>query len=260
MTGPEGGVPIQEFIQALSTQLDHAQTAMGVKARNLNLPLTFAVKDIAIDMRAHIDFVRSEVRIRPAGPGEGDAHRISLALTTITRPMIEENAPPGKATSEEPSIKEAVGSELNEEEQRRLEWAGIQTVGQLRQLQQSGADRSVERVANLPVERLRRALQHAALPFVSHIVPEAPGADSPLDAAALLRLRGRNLMQHRAPSVTIAGEAVRVLRASPEEVVVAPLGHQMSGTLELKTDDGEHTALAFDLRAPVPAQPDERIP
>jgi hypothetical protein len=248
MTAPEGGVPIQEFIQALSTQLDHAQTAMGVKARNLNLPLTFAVKDISIDMRAHIDYVRSEVRIRPAGAGEGDAHRISLALTTITRPMIEENAPPSGTPVEEPTIKEAVGSELSDEEQRRLEWAGIQTVGQLRQLQQSGADRAIERVANLPVERLRRALQRAALPFVSHIVPESPGSDSPLDAAALLRLRGRNLMQHRAPAVSIGGESVRVLRASPEEVVVAPLAHQLSGTLELRTDDGEQTALAFDLR------------
>jgi len=91
-TGGDNGLPIEQFIQALTTQLDHAQSAMAVKAKNLNLPLTFALKDIALDLRAHVEVVKSEVRIRPASAGDGNASTIRLALTTITRPMIEENA------------------------------------------------------------------------------------------------------------------------------------------------------------------------
>ena len=44
-------------MQALQAQLDRAQRAMHMKAKNLNLPLTFAVKDIAIDLRTHVEIV-----------------------------------------------------------------------------------------------------------------------------------------------------------------------------------------------------------
>ena len=64
---PEATLPLEHFIQAVQSQLDNAQTAMAVKARNLNLPLTFAIKDVSLDLRAHVEFSRSEIRIRPAG-------------------------------------------------------------------------------------------------------------------------------------------------------------------------------------------------
>src|SRR6185295_19091005 len=94
MSNGDHSVPIEQFIQALQTQLDRAQTAMAIKAENLDLPLTFAVKDLSLELRTHVEVVRSEVRIRPAGPGDGDASTLHLALTTITRPMIKENAQP----------------------------------------------------------------------------------------------------------------------------------------------------------------------
>src|SRR6185369_2147913 len=121
MSNGNTAVPIEQFIQALQTQLDRAQSAMALKAENLDLPLTFAVKDLSLDLRTHIEVVRSEVRIRPAGPGEKDASTLHLALTTITRPMIKENAKPLSIDTDEPSLKEAVGDGLTDEEQKRLE-------------------------------------------------------------------------------------------------------------------------------------------
>ena len=84
-------LPLEHFIQAVQSQLDNAQTAMAVKARNLNLPLTFAIKDITLDLRAHVEFNRSEIRIRPAGPSDKEASVFHLVFTAITRPMIEES-------------------------------------------------------------------------------------------------------------------------------------------------------------------------
>jgi hypothetical protein len=248
MSGHESTVPIEEFIKALTTQLDHAQTAMAVKAKNLDLPLTFAVKDLSLDLRAHVEVVRSEVRIRPAGPGDKDTSLVKLSLTTITKPMIEENALPLSVDDADPSIKEAVGDDLSDEEQRRLEWAGVRTVGQLRRVRESGAERTLERVASLPVDRLRRALQRASTPFIANVSTEAAprgGDDGP--AVPLLRIRGHNLMERSAPRVTIAGDPVRVMRASPREVLVAPEAHQLSGTLRLETDGPSSGAVAFEL-------------
>lgn len=251
MNKNETGLPIEQFIQALTTQLDRAQTAMALKARNMNLPLTFAVRDLSIDLRTHVDVVKSEVRIRPAGPGEQDASTIRLSLTTITRPMIQENSRVPELDEqydpEDQTLQEAVGDELSEEERRKLEWVGIQRVSQLRNLQRGGSDRTIERVASLPVERLRKALERSSQPMVSHVEPiEAVNGDPPL-----VRLRGKNLMRGRLPRVSAAGEPVHVIEASDHELLLAPLAHQLGGLVTVETEAGKSSEVA--LGAPAPA-------
>lgn len=246
MSNGDAGVPIEQFIQALQTQLDRAQSAMALKAENLDLPLTFAVKDLSLDLRTHIEVVRSEVRIRPAGPGEKDASTLHLALTTITRPMIKENAKPLSIDTDEPSLKEAVGDGLTDEEQKRLEWAGIHTVSQLRRLSGSGAGKEVERVADLPVDRLRQALARASRPFMSRIepVPQESGEEV---GTPLLRIRGRNFLGERPTRVSIGGQPVSVLKASEHELLIAPMAHQFAGTLAVETGPDGKAEMAFDL-------------
>lgn len=241
MTAPEGsGVPIEDFVQALQAQLDRAQRAMHVKARNLNLPLTFAVKDISIDLRTHVEVVRNQVRVRPAGPGDHDASMLHLALTTVTRPMIEENAFSMDASEER--IDEM--KDIPEEDRRKLEWAGLQTVRQLKELHDEAGEASIGRMANLPVDRLRQALQKMSQPLVSRIEPEQ--GDDP--AQQLLRIRGRNLMRKGVPKVEIEGEPVSVLHANDREVLVAPMAHQFGGVLTIETEPTYATQAAFDLR------------
>ena len=248
MSNGELGVPIEQFIQALQTQLDRAQSAMRMKADNLDLPLTFAVKDLSLDLRTHIEVVHSEVRIRPAGPGEKDASTLHLALTTITRPMIKENAKALTVDADEPTLKEAVGDQLTDEEQKRLEWAGVHTVSQLRRLADTGADKEIERVAALPVDRLRHALARAARPFMSRIEPLPPAHDDQPDAPKLLRIRGRNLLREQPPRVSIGGEPVNIVRAHDRELLIEPKAHQFAGTLSIETAPGSSAEMVFDLQ------------
>lgn len=242
MNGTENSLPIEQFVQALTTQLDRAQSAMALKARNLKLPLTFAVKDLTLDLRTHVEMVRSEVRLRPAGPGEKDASILHLSLTTITRPMLEENAVESLAAPEEPTLKEALGDQLTEEEQRRLEWAGVHTVKQLRDLDQRRGTEAIQRVAMLPIDRLRAALTRAAQPAITRVTNEPtpqPGGGS----RNRLRIRGLNLLgANSQPSVRIGGEEATIVHASENEIVVAPLAHQFGGDLVLETDPGVLTA------------------
>jgi hypothetical protein len=149
---------LESFIQAVQSQLDNAQTAMAMKAHNLNLPLTFAIKDISMDLRAHVEFARAEIRIRPAGPGDKEASTFHLVFTAITRPMIDENAIAFSESPQDRSIDD-LKDELSDEERRRLEWVGVRTVAKLRELQQRGGERAVGRITSLPVDRLRRALE-----------------------------------------------------------------------------------------------------
>ena len=68
---------------------------MAIKARVGRMPLTFAVKDVSIDLRAFVQMVDDEVFLRPAGPGESDASTIKLALTG---PYSGGSAPMGTST------------------------------------------------------------------------------------------------------------------------------------------------------------------
>lgn len=241
---PDATLPLEHFIAAVQTQLDHAQTAMAMKARNLNLPLTFAIKDISLDLRAHVEFARAEIRIRPAGPSDQEASLFHLVFTAITRPMIEENAVAFSEDPHDPSL-DTLKDELSEDDRRRLEWSGVRTISQLRQLQAQGTERTVERITGLSADRLRRALTRISAPMIADVSP------APTDAADLparLRLRGRNLTRNGPPHVTIGGEPVGVVSAHEHEVVVAPQPHQYAGHLTLTTAPDLSTSTMFDAR------------
>lgn len=240
----DAGLPLEQFIQALTSQLDRAQATMALKAR-AGLPLTFAVKDLSLDLRTHVEMAGSVVRIRPAGPGESEASIIHLSLTTITRPMIEENTVQ-LAAVDEPPLHEVLGKDISPEEQRRLEWAGIYNVAQLREVQRHGGADAIERVADIPVNRLRKALERASMPFISHVMPLFP-PDGETQGQPLLRIRGGNLYENAPPRVTIDGDRVPVVQASTQEIVVAPLLHQMAGTFEVETAPGRAARADVDL-------------
>jgi hypothetical protein len=244
-------LPLDDFIQAVQSQLDSAQAAMAVKARNLDLPLTFAIKDISLDLRAHVEYARSEIRIRPAGPNDKEASTFHLVFTAITRPMIEENAIAFSESPEERPI-EDLKEDLSEEDRKRLEWIGVRTVSKLRELQERGGENAVGRIAKLPVERLRRALERASAPMVEHILPVDPEPGS-ADLPNLVRIRGRNLVREGLPRVTVGDEPVSVVRAGEREVVIAPRPHQMAGRLTIEPAPRLAATASFDLRPARPA-------
>lgn len=249
--GHNPGLPIEQFIQALTSQLDRAQAALRLKA--VGLPLTFAVKDLTLDLRAQMEMIGSVVHIRPAGPSETEASTIRLQLTTITRPMIEENAAQFADTGDEPSLREVLGPDVSEDDQRRLEWAGIHNVAQLREVQRrSGAD-ELEKYTQVPALRLRAALARAELPHISRVALEPSRAPADRGTAPTLKIRGINLHRALAPRVTIRGESVPVLHASEKEIHIAPRAQLMSGTLSIEVEPGVVTEM--ELNFPEPAAP-----
>lgn len=247
-----GTLRLEDFIQAVQSQLDNAQAAMAIKARNLDLPLTFAIKDINLDLRAHIEFVSSEIRIRPAAAGETDASVFHLVFTAITRPAIEENA---IALSEDPEDQplDQFAEDLTPDERRRLEWAGVRTIRQFQEAEEKGTVGTIGRVTNLPVARLRKALERASRPhvqMVEPIMPESGEAEGP----PILRVTGRNLVRKgKFPQVRIANRPVSILKSSPGELLLAPSDDQWSGELWVEAAPDAASAMAFDLSECAPA-------
>lgn len=240
---------LEDFIQAVQSQLDNAQAAMAIRARNQNLALTFAIKDINLDLRAHVEFADSEIRIRPAGAGETETSVFHLVFTAITRPAIEENAFTMAEDPDDQSLDE-LGEDLTTDERKRLEWAGVRTVKQFQDAQEKSSVATIGRVTNLPVERLRKALERASTPLVQRVEPVRPEPGALPGAPQLIRVTGRNLVRGTMlPDVKIGRRPVSILKSSPNELLLAPGDDQWVGELAVEAAPLLATAMSFDLSA-----------
>lgn len=266
------GVPFDVLIQALTEQLDKAQASMALKARVGKLPMTFAVKDVSLDLRAFVQLVDDDVYVRPAGPGDAGASSIKLGLTTITRPMIEENAMNFRAEDPKFSLREALGDRLKPEDERSLERIGVRSIGQLNELRQAAGADVVARLARMPVNRLQQAMMAAAAPRITRIerdppppdaipyaapqpaphVADAPGTMLPPSVAAQpatvqpvlpqparVHIDAPLLRPGLLPMIRAGGAPVPVIRAQDQTLVLQPLAHQLGTVAEFDFGDGQ---------------------
>lgn len=238
------GVPFDVFIQALTLQLDKAQAAMAMKARVARLPMTFAVKDVSLDLRAFVRMINDELWVRPSGPGDADASTIKLALTTVTKSMIDENAIGFQADDPKFSLREALGDHISDEDRHRLEMIGVQTVQQLQDLRRAAGADVVARLARMPVNRLQQAMLAAGAPRVTAIAPAAspalpslaPAAEPPV---ARVSLQTPAMRLGRLPLVHVQGEAVPVLHHDGEHLILGPRVSQLGLDAVLDYGDGD---------------------
>lgn len=239
------GMQFDLFIQALTEQLDKAQATMALKARVGKLPLTFAVKDVQLDLRAFVQFVDDDLFVRPAAPGESEASTIKLSLTTITRPMIEENSVDISTEDPKFSLREALGDDFDED-RRRLERIGVHTVKQLNELRQSAGADVIERLARLPVNRLQQALMRAAAPRASQVREGRPNEAARDDDVAQIRVHSPLLrVGGRLPRVRAAGQAVPVVEAGDGHLLLRPLASQMGLDAEIDFGEGQVAELSL---------------
>ena len=248
------GVPFDVLIQALTEQLDKAQASMALKARVGKLPMTFAVKDVSLDLRAFVQLIDDDVYVRPAGPGDAGASSIKLALTTITKPMIEENAMSFHAEDPKFSLREALGEHINEQDQRALERIGVRSIGQLNELRQAAGADVVARLARMPVNRLQQAMLAASAPRVTRIESPVPSAvphqttvprgadEAPLRALpqpARVHLEAPLLRSGSLPLIRAGGAPVPVIQTLGQTLVLQPLAHQLGSMAEMDFGDGQ---------------------
>lgn len=177
---PSGaGYPIEDFLEAITAQLDQTQDALRLKA--VNRPMTFALKDFNVDLKVFVEMDQGgRVTFRPAGPNEEGASTVSIGFTTITRPMIEENTI-SMAMAQAPTLDE-LG--LKGDEQRQLAKIGVRNAAQLKSLQRNAGEDTLARYTGVDLSRIRGALD-LARPRVEDVVagpaPGQPFRDPPFD-------------------------------------------------------------------------------
>jgi hypothetical protein len=169
----DGSFLVEDFINAITTQLDRVQDALRLKA--VNRPLTYALKDMSLDLQVFVELDgQGNVRFRTSGPNETGSSTVKLSFTTITKPMIEENTI-SLAMTRSPSLSE-IG--LDEEERKRLERIGVSNAAQLERLGQSTGAVAVSRLSGISAERLRQAVVQSR-PRLTGVQPAPPAPAKP---------------------------------------------------------------------------------
>ncbi len=170
----DGSFPVEEFLGAITSQLDRTQDMLALKA--VNRPLTYAIKDFEMELKVFVGLdPDGRVTLRSAAPNEAGASAIRIAFTTITRPMIEENTV-SLALTRSPSLSEAG---IPDDQRQRLERLGVRNTAELARLGSSAGAAGISRLADVPVDRLRQAMTFGR-PQVRTVKPlPAKGARPP---------------------------------------------------------------------------------
>ncbi len=163
-----GSFLVEDFLDAITAQLDQAQDALALKARNR--PLTYAVKDFAMELKVFVEMTpQGKVMLRPAGPQEEGASRIELGFTTITRPMIEENTVSLNVFNS-PSLEE-LG--LDVQERRRLSRLGVRNAAELKRLRSNIGVHAISRLSGVQPVRIVEVIERAG-PVLERVEPVKP--------------------------------------------------------------------------------------
>lgn len=126
---------LQSFLDSLVYELDQARETLAVKG--VNRPLTYAVKDLSLDLNLFPEYNGSEVKFTTAKPGDTGASRIGITLGSITDRQIRETTklPP---QVDDVSLDEV--EEIDEETKQSLKKIGIDSINDIERLEEKKID------------------------------------------------------------------------------------------------------------------------
>ena len=169
------GYPVEDFLEAITSQLDRTQDALRLKS--INRPLTYAIRDFSMELKVFVQLTPDgTVIFQPAASDDAGASVVHIGFTTVNRTMVDENAVSLSAVNS-PTLDE-LG--LDQEEQRKLARLGVRNAEQLDELKRRTSESTVSRYSGLPVSRLRQALAQGQ-PVVRTVrpLPAEPATTSP---------------------------------------------------------------------------------
>ena len=197
---------LESFLDSLIVELDKARETLAVKA--INKPLTYAVKDMNLEMQLFPSFDGKKVQFVTAKPGQTGASKIAIQLGSITDQQI-------RKTTKKPTTKEDVSieviEEIDDETKDSLRKIGVTSVNDLAEIERKNVD--LEKVSNKKVsyKKLAGLLQKARR---NNFPPSIQKVSfSKTKSNPILKVEGENLAidSNYEPVVILNGELLEVM-------------------------------------------------
>lgn len=215
---------LEDFVDSLVVELDKTRETLAVKA--INKPLTYTVREVALDLNIFPSYDGDQVTFVTAQPGQEGASKVTIQLGTITDQQV-------RATSKPPASKGEINLDrvdLDQKTKKQLRKIGVTSVDDLKSIERKNVD--IEEVAGEDIdyrtlankiEKSRRAKNPPVVRSASLVADE--------DARPVLVVRGERLaVNDRFPPVAVIdGKLADVLSSSDTELRIrvdeaSPLG------------------------------------
>jgi hypothetical protein len=125
---------LEDFVDSLVIELDKTRETLAIKA--INKPLTYTVKEMAMDINIFPTFDGEQVKFVTAQPGQTGASKVTIQLGSITDQQV-------RATSKVPGLKKDINIDeidVDKKTKRELRKMGVTSVGDLKQIESKNVD------------------------------------------------------------------------------------------------------------------------
>src|SRR5258708_19014096 len=201
---------LEDFVDSLVVELDKTRETLAVKA--INKPLSYTVKEVALDLNIFPSYDGDAVKFITAQPGQQGASKVTIQLGSITDQQV-------RATSKIPSGKGDIKIKdipVDKTTRKTLRKLGVTSVDDLQQIEKKNvdlkkvADTDIDYTAlNNQIQMSRRAQNPPTIRGVSLSLDESAGP--------CMTIRGKNLATHSSfqPVAVVNETLAKVLCSEP---------------------------------------------
>ncbi len=220
---------LEDFVDSLVVQLDKTRETLAVKA--INKPLSYTVKEMALDLNIFPSYDGDQVRFVTAQPGQQGASKVTIQLGSITDQQV-------RATTKVSGKKDDIKLDeinLDKTTKKQLRKLGVNSVDDLRQIEQKNID--LQKVSDNTIDyrqlanQIQKAKRDQNPPRIKAVSLSTDDSQTPY-----LVVRGENLaIDPNFPPVAVVNQALaEVMSSSNQEVriQVSP-DHHLAETNEV---------------------------
>jgi hypothetical protein len=225
---------LEDFVDSLVVELDKTRETLAVKA--INKPLSYTVKEVALDLNIFPSYDGDQIKFITAQPGQEGASKVSIQLNSITDQQV-------RATTKVPGTKSDLKIEeigVDKVTKKKLRKLGVNTVDDLKQIERKNVD--LQKVSDNEIDytKLANQIQKSKR---SQIPPKvsAVSLSRDKDNGSYLLIEGENLaVDPKFPPVAVVNETLaEVMSSSDKELkILLTDDHKLVGNNEV--------ILAFD--------------
>lgn len=220
---------LEDFVDSLVVELDKTRETLAVKA--INKPLSYTVKEVALDLNIFPTYDGDQVTFVTAQPGQEGASKVSIQLGSITDQQV-------RATSKVPGAKGDINLDeidLDKSTKKKLRKLGVNSVDDLKQIEQKNID--IKKVSDSSIDysqlanQIRKTKRDQSPPKVRAVSLSRGEDDLPY-----LVVEGENLaVDPKFPPVAVVNQTLAEVMSSSDRRVKIQLtrDHDFSHQNEL---------------------------
>lgn len=236
---------LEDFVDSLVVELDKTRETLAVKA--INKPLTYTVKDLALDLNIFPSYDGDQIRFITAQPGQQGASKVSIQLGSITDQQV-------RATTKIPSAKDDINIsdiDVDKTTKKKLRKLGVNSLQDLKEVDKRNVD--LKKVSDNEIDyrslanQIQKSKRNQDPPRVNAVSLSRDDSGTPC-----LLLRGRRLAIDHAfrPVAVVNGELAEVMSSGDSEMTIRLSDeHRFGDTNEVIVTFDPFAVVKMDVKA-----------